>query len=118
MQRSRKHREDVSQFGCLACWLEQYPALPMQGRHSESVSQAAHITRSSPERLRALSDKPSDEWVIPLCGADKQDHHGQFDRNQYAFVWRLFELFAQRHATMSVDPAIRMLAQTMLEPKP
>ena len=113
MARSRNHRQDVSQWDCAACLLEQYPAIPMRGRHAESVSQAAHITRSSPGRLRALSDKPGDQWCIPLCGPDKRNHHAQFDADQKGFALGLLEMFARRHAAMSDDHDIRALTSSM-----
>ena len=110
MVKSRTHRQDVSQWDCAACLLEQYPAIPMRGRHSESVSQAAHITHG---HKRGMSQKSGDEWCIPLCGPDKRDHHAQFDASQYRFGLALLEMFARRHAAMSDDPDIRAMVSKM-----
>ena len=110
MERSRAHREEVSQWPCVACLLEAYPAIPMRGRHTESVSQAAHITVG---HKRGMGQKSSDEWVVPLCGADKLNHHARFDAGQYEFALGLLEMFAKRHATMSEDPKIRAVAGDM-----
>ena len=94
----------VSEYPCVACALGQYPMLAIRGRALESISQAAHITAGF---KRGMGQKSSDEWVIPLCGADKQNHHAQFDADQYGFALGLLENVARKLAKMSPDNRIR-----------
>lgn len=74
-------------------------SLPCVACLNDIETEAAHIKYGDPraaKRPAGYGEKPSDEWVVPLCG---NDHRAQHKGNERAF-WQ----------TIGIDPVFVALA--------